>query len=225
MTLDWAIIAILGIALFLVFEPVYLKLSYQDPKKKIISLTFKALATGMALVLAVIGSIRAPGTFGLLMVIAMSICLIADVLIGVSFVLGVFAFLLGHLFYMPGFLQTYDFRWYISLPVFIAGLLLVWLLFHNYFAKAGKTLVPLLVYSVILNAMLALGVPALLSFDARGILLAVGAILFVVSDLTLARNAFIKKTRISDAVSLTFYYAAQFLLGLSVFVPTMTNKL
>ncbi len=220
--MDWAIIAILGIALFFVFEPVYLKMSFSPIEKKPLSLTFKALATGMALVLTVIGYLRAPGMFELLMVIAMSICLIADVLIGVSFVVGVFAFLLGHLFYIPAFLQTYEFKWYISLPIFLCGLLLVWLLFHNYFAKAGKTLVPLLVYSIILNAMLALGVPALLSLDSRGVLLAVGAVFFVVSDLMLAHNAFIKKSRVSDIVSLTFYYSAQFLFGLSVFVPTMS---
>lgn len=220
--MDWVLIAILGVALFLVFEPVYLKLYFSRPEKRALSLTFKALATGMALALTVIGCIRAPGTFGLLMVIAMSICLIADVLIGVSFVVGVFAFLLGHLFYMPAFLQTYEFNWYISLPIFLCGLLLVWVLFHNYFAKAGKTLVPLLVYSVILNAMLALGVSSLLTFDERGILLAVGAVCFVLSDLMLAHNAFIKKSHVGDIVSLTFYYSAQFLFGLSVFVPTMS---
>ena len=220
--MDWAIIAILGIALFFVFEPVYLKMSFSPTEKKPLSLTFKALATGMALVLTVIGYIRSPGTFGLLMVIAMSICLIADVLIGVKFVIGVFAFLLGHLFYMPGFLQTYEFKWYISLPIFLCGLLLVWLLFHNYFANAGKNLLPCLAYSVILNAMLALGAPAFITSDSRGILLAVGAVCFVISDLMLAHNAFIKKSRVTDVVSLTFYYSAQFLFGLSVFVPTMS---
>ncbi len=220
--MDWAIIAILGAALFFVFEPVYLKMSFSPAEKKPLSLTFKALATGMALALTVIGYIRVPDTFGLLMIIAMAICLTADVLIGVSFVLGVFAFLFGHLFYIPAFLQTYEFKWYISLPIFLAGLLLVWVIFHNYFKKAGKTLAPLLVYSVILNAMLALGVPACLSLSTRGILLAVGAAFFVVSDLMLARNIFVKKSRVSDIVSLTFYYSAQFLFGLSVFVTTMS---
>jgi len=219
--MDWVIIAILGIALFFVFEPIYLKLSFPEPKKKALSLTFKALATAMALVLAVIGYLRAPGTFGLLMVTAMAVCLAADILIGVNFVFGVFAFLLGHLFFIPAFLQTYEFKWYISLPIFLFGLLLVWLLFHNFFKKAGKTLAPCLAYSVILNAMLAFGLPACLSLSTRGILLAIGAVFFVISDLMLARNLFVKKTQISDAVSLTFYYAAQFLFGLSVFVPTM----
>jgi len=220
--LDWVLIAILGSALFFVVEPVYLKMSFSASEKKPLSLTFKALATGMALALTVIGYIRALGTFGLLMVIAMSICLIADVLIGVKFVIGVFAFLLGHLFYIPAFLQTYEFKWYISLPIFFAGLLLVWVLFHNYFKKAGKMLAPLLVYSVILNAMLALGVPAFLTFDTRGYLLAFGAVFFVVSDLMLAHNTFIKKSRVRDIVSLTFYYSAQFMFGLSVFVPTLS---
>jgi len=156
------------------------------------------------------------------MVFAMTVCLIADVLIGVNFALGVFAFLLGHLFYIPAFLQTYAFKWYISLPIFFAELLLVWVLFHNYFKKAGKMLPSLLIYSVILNAMLALGAPAFLSIDRRGILLACGAVFFVISDLLLARIVYVKKTKLSDTVSLTFYYAAQFLFGLSVFVPTMS---
>jgi len=220
--LDWAIIAFLGIVLFFVFEPVYLKMSFSPAEKRPLSLTFKALATGMALTLGVIGYIRTAGTFGLLMMVAMTVCLIADVLIGVNFVLGVFAFLLGHLFFIPAFLQTYQFRWQISLPIFLAGLLLVWILFHNYFKKAGKALPYLLAYSVILNAMLALGVPAFLSFDRRGILLACGAVFFVISDLLLARIVYVKKTRLSDTVSLTFYYAAQFLFGLSVFMPAMS---
>ncbi len=221
MGLDWALTAILGAALFFVFEPAYLKTSHLKPQKKALSLTFKALATGMALLLAIIGFVRAPGAFGLFMVIGMSVCLAADVLIGVKFALGVFAFLLGHLFYMPAFLQTYELKWQVSLPVFVFGLLLVWLLFHNHFAKAGKNLAPLLLYSVILNAMLALGAPAFLPFDGRGVLLAFGAVFFVVSDLLLAHNAFVKKSRATDVISLTFYYAAQFLFGLSVFAPTM----
>jgi len=222
MVLDWVIAAVLGIALFFVFEPIYLKMSFSVPKKKL-SLLFKALATTMTLTLTVLGYLRSPDTFGLLMMIAMGICLVADILIGVNFIVGVFAFLLGHLFFIPAFLQTYNPRWFFSVSVFVFGLLLVWFLFHNYFKTAGDKCVPCLVYSVILSAMLALGVPAFLTFDTRGTLLAAGAVLFVTSDLTLARSKFIKRTQLNDTISLTLYYMAQFLFGLSVFVPTIAK--
>ena len=220
---DYLLIAILGGLMILVFEPVYLHLCYNPPKKApvAIQLFFKALATSMAVIPVIIGYIRKPDAFSLLMLAGISVCLIADVLIGVKFVVGVGAFLLGHLFYMPAFLSLYDFVWWQSAIIFFAALTLVYFLFRKHFAKAGKLLIPCLIYCVVLTEMLAIGIPAAVCGGARAICVPLGAALFFVSDITLARNVFVAKTPLSDTVSLTFYYAAQFTLALAVFLPTI----
>ena len=67
------------------------------------------------------------------------------------------------------------------------------------------------------GSLLALALPA--GLGARGWVVALGALLFTLSDLTLARGLLVKATPLGDAVCLTLYYGAQFTLALSVFFP------
>lgn len=205
--------------IFAVFEPVYLHLSYKEGAGLALGLTFKALATATALALALIGMCRQTDVFSILMVCGLSVCLAADILIGVNFLAGVAAFAVGHFFYIPAFVLLHGFRYYYSVPILVIGIALVFILFGRNLHKAGRLLIPSLLYFLVLDSMLACGIPAAFSGDPQGIVLAAGAALFVASDLTLARNKFLRKTRLSDTVSLSMYYAAQFLFALSVFIP------
>lgn len=71
---------------------------------------------------------------------------------------------------------------------------------------------------MVILAMVSIAVLLPFSIGPIGMLPAVGAVLFVLSDFLLARNMLVKVTRLSDAVSLYFYYLAQFILAMSVYL-------
>ena len=55
--------------------------------------------------------------------------------------------------------------------------------------------------------------------SARSTLAALGAVMFVVSDMTLCHNLLLKRPGSCHFVSLGIYYMAQLLLALSAFPP------
>ena len=83
----------------------------------------------------------------------------------------------------------------------------------------GRTLY-VAVYVVALAALLAFSLPLpLLAPSARSTLAALGAVTFVVSDMTLCHNLLLKRPSSCHFVSLGIYYMAQRLLALSAFPP------
>ena len=73
---------------------------------------------------------------------------------------------------------------------------------------------------VALAALLAFSLPLpLLAPSARSTLAALGAVTFVVSDMTLCHNLLLKRPSSCHFVSLGIYYMAQLLLALSAFPP------
>ena len=139
-------------------------------------------------------------------------------LIVFSLVPGMAAFLLGHIGYMIAFCMLAPPRW-ISLPVFAVLLAVVALLFRSTFHAMGKLTPAYVAYAAVLLAMLSLALALPAGLGARGWVVALGALLFTLSDLTLARGLLVKATPLGDAVCLTLYYGAQFTLALSVFFP------
>jgi len=147
------------------------------------------------------------------------ICAAADVMLGVHFVTGGALFLLGHLFYMAAFCtrQRPD-KW--SLVVFAAALALLWLFVWHFKPRIHPPLLfaGVLLYAAALAALLALSLPMpFRSFSARTLLAALGAIIFVLSDMGVCHGMLYRIPKKLDFTYLGIYYLAQLLLGLSVF--------
>ena len=158
-------------------------------------------------------------TYSLLIFIGLCVCAAADVMLGVHFVTGGALFLAGHLFYISAFcLQQPPSGW--SIPVFAALLALLWLFVWHFRSRIQPPLLFLgvLTYSAALAVVLCLSLPMpFLAFSARTLLAALGAVIFVLSDMGVCHGMLFKIPRRLVAGYLGIYYLAQLLLGLSAF--------
>lgn len=116
-------------------------------------------------------------------------------------------FALGHLCFIIAFLllrrpQT------LSLLIFAAFVLLILFAGSKLRRRLDQPIALYLVYALIIAAMLSLAL-------VQRPLVAVGALLFVISDSLIFYRMTFKTGRLSDHLCMLFYYSAQFLLALS----------
>ena len=157
-------------------------------------------------------------TYGQLLMLGLVLCLAGDVLLipqdrPAVFRAGVFAFLFGHVAYSAAFLTR---------PLGVTGLVLGGVLLAVVVVVVlrwlGRSLPvdmvwPVRAYLVVIGVMTALacGVTA-----AGGPLaLAIGALAFTASDVSVARDRFVKHDFANRAWGLPLYYAAQILIAMS----------
>ncbi len=157
---------------------------------------------------------------------ALSFGAIGDFLLGVHrlgrldaeklFLLGLGAFLVGHLVYIAMFSQFLPRNWARHSPLrelgVIAVLLTLWLVLASLQPALGKLLMPVIVYALVLATM---AISALLA-ELRNPLASIGALLFVASDAMLAIAKF-RGPFAGDAPLIWItYYLAQVLIFLGV---------
>ena len=157
--------------------------------------------------------------YGQVLLTGMALCWLGDLFLvsrdsRLLFLAGLVSFLLGHIVYIGAFAVRG-----ISLPALLgAGLVMAvfgWLIMK--WLKPGldqRMKLPVLLYVIAISAMMAM---ATATFSAHGSLaLLLGGLLFVVSDLAVARNRFLAPGFINRAWGLPTYFAAQLLLAASV---------
>jgi uncharacterized membrane protein YhhN len=134
-----------------------------------------------------------------------------------GFLGGLVAFLLGHVAYVAAFVA----RGTASMPdPSAAGLIAASGLgiFLYLRPHVGRMLVPVAAYMLVISVMLAAAWSvAAAEPDGIGRQLALAALLFYLSDITVARDRFVTGARFANRlVGLPLYYAAQFLFAFSV---------
>jgi uncharacterized membrane protein YhhN len=156
------------------------------------------------------------------LLVGLIFCLIGDVCLALpqkkAFMGGLAAFLIGHVFYIFGFLSLTQINEWIStgaLIIFVmSGSIFFWLRPH-----LKSMLIPVLLYILVITVM-ASGAWAVFwksSFQISGrMLILVGSLCFYFSDLFVARNKFIKEEYRNRLIGLPFYYSGQFLLAFSI---------
>ena len=153
--------------------------------------------------------------------IGLCVCTLADVALDVRFEVGGALFFTGHVVYVAALSQYRVLSWW-CLTVFVVALAGLWcfaLRYRRHFPKP-HLLAGVMIYVVALAALLAFSLPLpLLAPSARSTLAALGAVTFVVSDMTLCHNLLLKRPSSCHFVSLGSYYMAQLLLALSAFPP------
>lgn len=127
---------------------------------------------------------------------------------------GIAAFFLAHLAFAVAFLTLpLDMIWFggglLSMAA-VAAILLVWL--WPYLDPIYRFAVPAYLAAIILMTSLAVGS---VSTDGSR-LLAIGAIAFAVSDISVARDRFVQRSFVNRAWGLPLYYAAQIMFAISV---------
>ena len=147
--------------------------------------------------------------------------LVADTLLMIEeinlFKHGLIFFLTAHCFYLGAFTIGYGFSpWHIAvLLALCAG---IFFFYRKIYRASGAHHVSVLVYMLVLGAMLFFALSHVGDAGStRPVLLPAGAVLFVVSDVVLAINAFIKKIPHSTVLTWSLYAPAQLFFALSCF--------
>jgi uncharacterized membrane protein YhhN len=133
-----------------------------------------------------------------------------------TFLFGLVAFLLGHLCYSAAFL-LHGVRWGAVLLALLLLLLWVlpvifWLSPHLSGEKAALA-GPVYVYMAVITAMVALSVGA--RYRGGVWAMVIGAVLFYVSDLCVARQAFVEPSYLNRLMGLPLYFGGQLVLAAS----------
>ncbi|HZJ77724.1 MAG TPA: lysoplasmalogenase [Clostridia bacterium] len=149
------------------------------------------------------------------------------------FLIGLVGFLIGHIFYASAFASMLIKISVLLLPqIFLLGLsvitvsLIIVAMGINLKVSLDKNLIPVLIYVLTISTMLVFAVAIAISMVkiegikslSAALLIALGAMLFVVSDAVLAIKTFSKKTvNINRVVNPITYFSAQVMLGLSIY--------
>ena len=131
------------------------------------------------------------------------------------FTKGLIAFLIGHICYIVAFTIStgFQFTFWIFLPIIIVGMLYLQLIIKY----TGKMTIPVIIYISIIIIMGWMAIERFNSLPTNGTFIAAaGAILFMISDATLALNKFRKPFFSAEIIILTTYFTAQWLLAVSV---------
>lgn len=181
---------------------------------------WKPLASTAFLVFAwQMGALTTP--YGRMIFTGLCLSWIGDILLipesKTSFLIGLFSFLLAHVFYAAAFwLLGQEGSWAL-LTACLAVLAFVavgrWLLPHVARAHSSMRL-PVLAYMTTISLMVVLAAGAAVKSHAP--LVFAGAILFYLSDLSVARDKFVAPGWINRAWGLPLYYVAQFVLASTV---------
>lgn len=156
--------------------------------------------------------------FKLSMIFALIFCIVGDTFLMFSrenelfFLLGLSAFLVGHIFYIFVFKRIAKDK-FISfhIPKTLLVVVCVALFLYVIIPHAGTLWLPVALYATVIGAMLIVALH-LTKFGGGGWLIATGAFLFVVSDFFIAFNKFYTPVPYNHWIVMITYIAAQFLI-------------
>jgi uncharacterized membrane protein YhhN len=177
----------------------------------------KIIASASFVVLAVVNGAADTG-YGRFILLALVFSAVGDALLlslrSIFLLAGIAAFFFAHVLFTVAFVsQPLDTTWLIAALIFLAAaglLFLSWM--WRYLKSFYKIAVP--VYLAAITLMTALAVAA--SSASGSPLLAIAAITFAASDVSVARDRFIAKDIVNKVWGLPLYYAAQILFAISV---------
>ena len=179
--------------------------------------TFKPLTTVLVILLPMLCGRKAPQAYWLLTVGGLLLCLIGDIFLldGANFVFGLAAFLIAHVLFTISFVTLDKFKLYLTPLLLLFGIGLGYYLFL--YPKLESLAIPVLLYFLFIVVMCWQGVSLYLwKKGAAHLMIAVGVLLFLLSDSILALNKFVVPFDWSGVVVLSTYWAAVALLANAV---------
>ena len=181
----------------------------------------KTLLSCLFIVVALIQPHPIPGYYTFIL-IGLIFCLGGDVLLALpqerAFFLGLVSFLLGHVFYVVGFMSVaqINIMTWVGTPI---TLILSGAIYWRLLPNLGDMKIPVLVYVIVITVMVvcACSVFGVSNLNLGGMyLVLVGAVSFYFSDVFVARDRFLKNEFLNRLIGLPMYYFGQFLIAFSV---------
>ncbi|MBN2038844.1 MAG: lysoplasmalogenase [Spirochaetes bacterium] len=157
-------------------------------------------------------------TYSIFTVTGLILALVGDTLLMIEetdlFLYGLLFFFLTQLSYITAFSTNYSFAIWNIIPA--AGLLAFICFFYMSIKKRSKKWKSgILAYMLAIAVMLYFAIAGFNEISGKNILILTGAILFVISDVLIAINKFIKKIPNSTIIVWAIYAPSQLLIGLS----------
>ncbi|HPB83117.1 MAG TPA: lysoplasmalogenase [Spirochaetota bacterium] len=132
---------------------------------------------------------------------------------------GLLFFLGAHILYIAAMSRGYSFQTWNAAVAAVLGTLLVYF-YIKICRKTGEKKIPVLIYMVAISSMIFFAVSHFNNgITAKAVILSSGAVLFCISDTTLAVNQFIRPITHSTVFTWLTYGPAQFLIALSCYYP------
>ncbi|MHB8910227.1 MAG: lysoplasmalogenase [Syntrophales bacterium] len=182
----------------------------------------KPLLSALFVVVALTGPRAETGYFGWVLA-GLLFCMAGDVFLIFSasprlFLAGLVAFLTGHILYATAFFlasHAGTLTWIAGACVLAAsGAIFAWLRPH-----LGRMLIPVGAYVAVITVMV-IGASSVMGERAADLtgrtFVFLGAILFYVSDVFVARQQFVTGHYLNRLIGLPLYYAAQFMIAFSI---------
>jgi uncharacterized membrane protein YhhN len=158
-------------------------------------------------------------TYRWLVVLGLLLSLAGDVFLMLpndrTFIFGLASFLVAHLFFIAAYRSRggFGFTWWLALLFLAYTAVLIYLLWPT----IGEMRIPVIVYGAVLMVMGWQAAEMWLRWsDLSALAAMLGAILFMLSDSTLALNKFRAPIRQSSVIIMSTYWAAQLLIAWSV---------
>jgi uncharacterized membrane protein YhhN len=208
------LIAILTL-LVILSASLHIRAEYHGPQYHVY--LFKPLTMVFILLIAVQAGWPAFSRYKVAIIAGLVFSLAGDVFLMLPsdrFVAGLVSFLIAHLFYIAAFTSGmgFSFSWR-ALPCVIYGVLIFSILAPH----LGEMKLPVVVYMVVILVMAWQAWERWCQTGQSGALLAfLGAVLFLISDSALAINRFRGQYKSAQALILSTYFAAQWLIARSV---------
>lgn len=198
-------------ALILIMSLLYIFVIPSDPH--IVKILFKLIPMWLIILFAYLQFPITKKRYHWLLLIGLFFCMLGDGLLQ-WFVVGLSAFLIGHLFYLSAFLN----RWHFSklrvltiAPIALFGIFMGSEIVQALIKDNNESLiVPVVLYITVISLMTW---SAIMTGHKWAI---IGSILFTISDSILSWNLFVSDITYSGTLIMTTYYAAQFCIAYSI---------
>ena len=145
------------------------------------------------------------------------LCTIADALLEISFVPGMLVFGAGHVCLIAWLWGLAAPSWW-SLALWVAVYILTAILFRKELPTLGKLTVPFLLYPALLGGSLALGLPLVFLLGWEWWPVALGTLLFYISDMLVAKNQLAHWDDTWQKPIMVLYWAALYLISMGLWV-------
>jgi len=194
----------------------HIRAEYKGPRVHVY--LFKPLTMVFIILLALRGERPDASLYKYAILAGLGFSLVGDIFLMLPLkrvIAGLVSFLVAHLCYIVAF--SVGIRLSVSGWLLALFLLYVIIMFAILFPRLGKMRLPVLVYELVIVMMAWRAVERWVQTGDAGALLALaGAILFVISDSAWAINQFVRRYKSAQALILSSYFCAQWLIALSV---------
>ena len=143
------------------------------------------------------------------------LCTIADALLEISFVPGMLVFGAGHVCLIVWLWGLATPSWW-SLALWVAVYILTAILFRKELPTLGKLTAPFLLYPALLGGSLALGLPLVFLLGWEWWPVALGTLLFYISDMLVAKNQLAHWDDTWQKPIMALYWAALYLISMGL---------